>query len=214
MNDSMKQTRLVTSNEILRQSVAKSLQEGAELRLLLVEECSDAVIKAAQRIFESIQQGGKLLVFGNGGSAADAQHLAGEFVGRFTKDRAPLPAIALTVDTSALTAIGNDYGFDHVFARQVTGLGMPHDVVVAISTSGRSPNILNGVKAASDKGLTTIGFSGGSGGPLAEMVDIPIVVPSTSTARIQECHITLAHIMCEVLESLLDNDELTSREPS
>jgi D-sedoheptulose 7-phosphate isomerase len=106
-----------------------------------------------------------------------------------------------------MTAIGNDYGFDQIFARQVTGLGRQPDIIVAISTSGRSPNVLNGVRAASEKGLTTIGFSGGEGGPLAELVDIPIVVPSVSTPRIQECHITLVHIMCEVLESLVFNSE-------
>ncbi len=207
MNDFLKQkhSRSETQNELLRQHVARSLQEGADLRLLLIERCSDTVIKAADCIFDSIQQGGKLLVFGNGGSAADAQHLAGEFVGRFTKDRAPLPAIALTTDTSALTAIGNDYGFDHVFARQVTALGFQHDIVVAISTSGRSPNVLNAVTAASEKKLTTIAFSGGDGGPLAEMVDIPIIVPSASTPRIQECHVALMHIMCEVLETLLES---------
>jgi D-sedoheptulose 7-phosphate isomerase len=201
----MERSLSATSNEILRQNVRDSLQEGAALRLSLIEHCSDVVIKAAECIFDSVQRGGKLLVFGNGGSAADAQHLAGEFVGRFTKDRPPLPAIALTTDTSAMTAIGNDYGFDHVFARQVTAMGVKPDVVVAISTSGRSPNVLNGVKAASDKDLTTIAFSGGDGGPLAKMADISIIVPSVSTPRIQECHITLVHIMCEVLETLLDN---------
>lgn len=203
----LKHSRSVTSNELLRQCVAKSLQEGADLRLSLIEHCSDGVVKAAEHIFDSLQKGGKLLTFGNGGSAADAQHLAGEFIGRFTRERAPLPAIALTVDSSAMTAIGNDYGFDQIFARQVTGLGRQPDIIVAISTSGRSPNVLNGVRAASEKGLTTIGFSGGEGGPLAELVDIPIVVPSVSTPRIQECHITLVHIMCEVLESLVFDSE-------
>jgi D-sedoheptulose 7-phosphate isomerase len=203
----LKHSRSVTSKELLRQCVAKSLHEGADLRLSLIEHCTDGVVKAAEHIFDSLQKGGKLLTFGNGGSAADAQHLAGEFIGRFTRERAPLPAIALTVDSSAMTAIGNDYGFDQIFARQVTGLGRQPDIIVAISTSGRSPNVLNGVRAASEKGLTTIGFSGGEGGPLAELVDIPIVVPSVSTPRIQECHITLVHIMCEVLESLVFNSE-------
>ncbi len=203
----MKPRLSVISNEVLRQNVTNSLQEGAALRLQLTEHCSDAVIKAAECIFDSIQRGGKLLVFGNGGSAADAQHLVGELVGRFMNERAPLPAIALTTDTSILTAIGNDYGFDQVFARQVTALGIQPDIVVAISTSGRSPNVLNGVKAASEKGLTTIAFSGGDGGPLARMVDIPVNVPSTSTPRIQECHITLVHIMCELIELLLANRE-------
>ena len=215
-NKTMKPHLTVIHNDTLRQNIIQSLREGAELRLRLIEQCSELVIKSAECVYSSIQRGGKLLVFGNGGSAADAQHLAGEFVGRFTRDRAPLPAIALTTDTSAITAIGNDYGYDQVFARQVTALGNPPDVVIAISTSGRSENVIKGVRAASDKKLTTIAFLGGDGGPLAKMVDIPIIVPSTSTPRIQECHLTLEHIMCEVIECLLLNginnsaDSLTS----
>jgi phosphoheptose isomerase len=142
-----------------------------------------------------------VLFFGNGGSAADAQHLASELVGRFVMDRPALTALALTTDASAITSISNDYGFDQVFARQIEGLGKPGDVALAISTSGRSANVLLGVKRARECGLTTIGLTGGDGGQLADLVDIPIIVPSANTARIQECHITIGHILCEIVES-------------
>jgi D-sedoheptulose 7-phosphate isomerase len=208
----MKPSLTVISNEALRESVKRSLLEGAELRTQLVEKCCDLVIQAAETVYESLQRGGKIILCGNGGSAADAQHLAAEFVGRFTTDRAPLAAIALSTDSSALTAIGNDYGFEHVFSRQVLALGNPPDVIIGISTSGRSKNVLNAMKVATERGLKTIAFSGGDGGSLASMVDIAIVVPSTSTARIQECHITLEHIMCEVVECLLFSGRSTGRE--
>jgi rfaE bifunctional protein nucleotidyltransferase chain/domain len=139
-------------------------------------------------------------LFGNGGSAADAQHLAAEFVGRFQRERPPLPAIALTTDSSALTAIANDYGFDMIFARQIQALGCRNDVAVAISTSGRSPNVLAGARAAAEIGMSTIGLIGGNGGPLAELVDVPIVALAANTARVQECHIAIGHFLCEAVE--------------
>jgi D-sedoheptulose 7-phosphate isomerase len=190
-------------NEVIHRQIIHSLREGADLRRQAIDTCTDVILQAADRIQRCFQQGGKVLLFGNGGSAADAQHIAAEFLGRFASDRIPLPAIALTTDSSALTAIGNDYGFERIFARQVQALGGPSDVAVAISTSGRSPNILAGVEAARERGLTTIGLTGGAGGPLAGMVDISIVVPSTNTPRIQECHITIGHILCEAVETLL-----------
>ena len=150
-----------------------------------------------------LRAGGKLLFFGNGGSAADAQHLAAEFVGRFVRERAGLPAIALTTDSSILTAVGNDYGFDQIFARQVQALGRPGDVAIAISTSGNSPNIIEGVKAARKGYLKTIGLSGKDGGLLAAEADVVITIASTSTARIQECHITIGHLLCELTEEAL-----------
>jgi D-sedoheptulose 7-phosphate isomerase len=202
----MKPQLKVIHNDALRQNIIQSLRGWAELRLQLIEQCSEPVIRAAECIYESIQRGGKVLVFGNGGSAADAQHLAGEFIGRFSQERPPLAAIALTTDTSTLTAIGNDYGFEEIFARQVIALGKSGDVAIGISTSGRSANVVNGIKAALDKELATVAFLGGDGGLLARMVDIPIVVPSTSTPRIQECHLTLEHIMCEILECLLNGN--------
>lgn len=189
--------------DAMREQAIRSLRESAELRLQLIEKCVDVIGQAADVLYKCFQRGGKVLLFGNGGSAADAQHVAAEFVVRFARDRLALPAIALTTDTSVLTAIGNDYGFEQMFARQVMALGQPADVAVAISTSGRSPNVLAGVAAAREKRLTTIGLTGGDGGLLALASDISIVVPSDSTARIQECHLTIEHILCEIVESLL-----------
>jgi D-sedoheptulose 7-phosphate isomerase len=186
----------------IRKLVARSFREGAELRLRLTEECTDAVVRAAQAVQRALQHGGKILLFGNGGSAADAQHIAAELVGRFARERDPLPAIALTTNTSVLTALGNDYGFEQIFARQVRALGRRADVAIAISTSGRSPNVIEGARAAGKLGLVTIGLTGGGGGPLARMVDVALVVPSTNIARIQECHITLGHILCESADAL------------
>jgi D-sedoheptulose 7-phosphate isomerase len=152
---------------------------------------------------EVLERGGKLLFFGNGGSAADAQHLAAEFVNRFLRDRNALAAVALTTDTSALTSIGNDLGFEHVFSRQVEALGRTGDLVVAISTSGNSPNVLQGVQAARRLGCATVGLTGGSGGLLASSVDEAFVVPSAETPRIQETHITLGHALCALVEEIL-----------
>jgi len=147
--------------------------------------------------------GGKLLLAGNGGSAADAQHLAAEFLVRFVDDRRPLPAIALTTDTSALTAIGNDYGFDHLFERQVRGLGRPGDALLAISTSGKSPNILAALKAARELGVTTIGFTGAKGGAMPELCDLCLRAPSDETAVIQQIHIVAGHAICGIVEQAL-----------
>jgi D-sedoheptulose 7-phosphate isomerase len=151
-------------------------------------------------IWESLQGGGKLLLCGNGGSAADAQHLATECMVRLQVARAPLPALALTTDTSLLTAAGNDDGFETIFARQVVGLGRPGDVLLALSTSGNSRNVIRAVEAARCLGLHTLGFLGNDGGALRPLVDLALVVPSTNTQRIQEVHITVGHIVCGVLE--------------
>jgi len=183
--------------------INSSLREGAELRTVVARDCSTAIFEAACLITACFGSGGKLLFFGNGGSAADAQHLAAEFVGRFVRERAGLPAIALTTDSSILTAVGNDYGFDQIFARQVQALGRPGDVAIAISTSGNSPNIIEGVKAARKGYLKTIGLSGKDGGLLATEADVVITIASTSTARIQECHITIGHLFCELTEEAL-----------
>jgi phosphoheptose isomerase len=188
--------------------IAQRLRESSELKKHLANEQAEAIGRAAQAIAVALSKGNKVMLFGNGGSAADAQHIAAEFVCRFQQDRRPLPALALTTDTSVLTAIGNDYGFEQVFARQVQALGKPGDVVIAISTSGRSINVLAGVRAAKEIGLTTIGLTGGDGGELARLVDIPIVVPSKDTARIQECHITIGHLLCEAVETALEAGEL------
>ena len=191
--------------------IAQRLRESGELKRRLADEQAEAIKRAAQVIVTALAQGGKVMLFGNGGSAADAQHIAAEFVCRFQRDRRPLPALALTTDTSVITAIGNDYGFEHVFARQVQALGNPADVVVAISTSGRSPNVLAGVRAARNMRLTTIGFIGGDGGELARLVDIPIVVPSRNIAQIQECHITIGHLVCEMVEQQLISTQRVKR---
>ncbi len=163
----------------------------------------EATAAAAERLVESLRAGGKLLVCGNGGSAADAQHWAGELVSRFHYDRPGLPAIALTTDTSILTAIGNDYGYERLFARQVEALGKPGDVLFAISTSGRSPNILAALRAARERQIVTVGFTGASGGTMRELCDICLRIPSESTPRIQEGHEVLGHAICAMVEAAI-----------
>jgi D-sedoheptulose 7-phosphate isomerase len=158
---------------------------------------------AAKVIASAMKFDGKLLLCGNGGSAADCQHIAAEFTGRFRKDRRPLPAIALTTDTSALTAIGNDYGFDAVFERQVCAFGAKGDVLLCISTSGSSENVLAAAEAARIRGIRTIALTGKGGGDLAPMCDVSLLVPSTNTARIQEAHIFLGHMLCQLTEEYL-----------
>lgn len=152
---------------------------------------------------EAFSNGNKLLIMGNGGSAADAQHFAAEIIGRFKLERPALPAIALTTDSSILTAIGNDYGFDAVFTRQVEGLAVRGDVVIGISTSGNSPNVKAALEKAREKGCKTIALLGRDGGAIREITDVPLVVPSLDTARIQEGHITIIHIICDLLEKKL-----------
>ena len=158
------------------------------------------VLAAAAAVIESLRSGGKLLLFGNGGSASDAQHVSAEFVGRFQKERPALAAIALTTDTSILTAIGNDDSFDRVFVRQIEALGRPGDVALGISTSGGSPNVVAGLEAAKARGLQTIALTGKDGGAVGRAAAIHINVPSASTARIQEVHRTLLHVLCDLVE--------------
>jgi D-sedoheptulose 7-phosphate isomerase len=181
--------------------IDSSLRVNAELSVTIARESSGVIFEAALLITGCLRNGGKVLFFGNGGSAADAQHLAAELVGRFVRERAGLPAIALTTDSSILTAVGNDYGFEQVFARQIQALGRPGDVAVAISTSGNSANVLEGVKQARKRNLKTIGLTGKDGGTLAQKADVAITIPSTSTARIQECHIAIGHLFCELVDA-------------
>lgn len=188
-------------HRLAHQLIAQALREGARLRQLVLERCGDSIANAAAVVTDALLAGNKILIFGNGGSAADAQHIAAELVGRFVAERRALPAIALTVDSSALTAIANDYGFDQVYARQVRALGRPGDVAIAISTSGRSPNILAAVEAAREQGLKVVGLTGAKGSAFAELCDACVVVPSTNTARIQEIHITVGHVICEVVDA-------------
>ncbi len=167
-----------------------------------------AVRALAQDIVASWRQGGKLMICGNGGSAADSQHIAAELVGRFLAERPGYAALALTANSSILTAVGNDYGFDHIFSRQVQGLAGPHDVLLVISTSGNSGNCVLAVQEARSKGLKVHGFLGKDGGRLLNLVDGALVVPSDHTPRIQEVHITMGHLLCQVLEDLLGADQV------
>jgi D-sedoheptulose 7-phosphate isomerase len=159
-----------------------------------------ALLRAVAAIREAHAAGGMVLTFGNGGSAADAQHLAAELVCRFARERRALAAVALSTDTSVMTAVANDYGFDRVFARQVEALGRPGDVAIGISTSGRSPNVVKGLEAARTRGLRTIALTGRDGGAAGAGVDIHVNVPDGSTARVQEVHRTLIHVICELVE--------------
>lgn len=179
-----------------------SLVESSETKLKILQMCSTDILSAVDLLGETFKKGKKLLLCGNGGSAADCQHIAAEFMIRLSHDldRSALPAIALTTDTSNLTAGGNDIGYENVFARIIEGIGNESDSLIAISTSGNSPNIIKAVQRAKEKKMTTIGFLGGTGGKLLSMVDLPIVIPSNNTQRIQEGHITIAHIICELVE--------------
>ena len=158
-------------------------------------------VAAAQAIREALQHGGKLLVFGNGGSAADAQHFAAELVGRFMKERAALAAIALTTDTSVMTSVANDYSFEHVFVRQIEALGRPGDVAFGISTSGESRNVISALESARERGLKTIALTGRDGGHAGRAADLHVNVPDQNTARVQEVHRTILHVMCELIET-------------
>lgn len=183
------------------------LRESAQLKQTLAAETGDALAAAAGRLVDAFQRGNKALLFGNGGSAADAQHIASEWCGRLSRERPALPAIALTANTSDLTCIGNDYGFERVFARLVEAHGRAGDVAIAISTSGNSPNVLAAVEVARERGLETLGLLGKGGGKLASRVDLPLVVPSADTQRVQEAHITIGHILCELVDDALFPEE-------
>jgi D-sedoheptulose 7-phosphate isomerase len=185
--------------------IIDSLNESSETKLKIKDLLADEIIKAVEILVASYKDGNKLLLCGNGGSAADCQHIATELMIRLSHhiQRPALPAIALTTDSSNLTAGGNDIGFENVFARNVEGLGILGDVLLAVSTSGNSPNIVKAVEAAQAKGMKVIGLLGGSGGKLKSLVDLPIVVPSSNVQRIQEGHITIAHIICELVEDKL-----------
>ena len=182
--------------------ILSSLKESSEIKLKIAEKCSSEISEAIELLAEAFRRGNKLLICGNGGSAADSQHIAAEFMIRLSHDlnRPAIPAIALTTDTSNLTAGGNDIGFENVFARNVEGLGSKGDVLLAISTSGNSENVVRAVKKAKEKEMKVIGFLGGKGGKLKDLTDVPIVIPTENTQRIQEGHITVAHILCEAVE--------------
>ena len=186
----------------MQETIAKMLKEGADLRLQMVETMTRDILDAAQAIAHAFKTGRKILLFGNGGSAADSQHIAAEFMNRFLIERPPLPAIALTTDTSILTSISNDYAFEEVFSKQIKALGKKGDIAVGISTSGNSANVIKGFRVAKKLGMVTIALTA-EGGKIASNADIALAVPSKSTPRIQEAHIAIGHILCDLTDTIL-----------
>ncbi|MBI3996490.1 MAG: SIS domain-containing protein [Candidatus Omnitrophica bacterium] len=187
----------------LTHAIAATLQETSRLHAQLPEAQIVLMVKAAQLMTQAIRGGHKIIWCGNGGSATQSQHMAGEFVGRFQQERRSLPSISLTENMASVTAIGNDYGYEDIFSRQVEGLAQTGDVLVGLSTSGNSPNVLKGLRRAKELTLATIGLTGGTGGTMAGLCDVCICVPSPVTARIQEVHLTIGHILCGLVEDAL-----------
>jgi D-sedoheptulose 7-phosphate isomerase len=191
----------------VQDAIRTLFDESVRVKQAFLAENAGALERASELLIEALRHGYKVLLFGNGGSAADAQHISAELVGRLLKERRPLPAIALTTDTSALTAIGNDYGYDEVFARQVRALGSAGDVAIALSTSGKSPNVLRAVDACHERGIRVIGLSGGDGGPLHAKADVGLRVSASRLSnRIQETHILVGHVLCELVDRALFGD--------
>ena len=187
--------------------ITKRIKESIELKsLLLKQNFLKKIEEISSILIFTIKNGGKIIFFGNGGSAADAQHLAAELLGKFKLEREPLPAVSLTTNTSLLTAISNDYSFDLVFSRQIKGVGNPKDLAFGISTSGNSKNVILGIEMAKKIGMKTVALLGKDGGEIKNIVDYSIIVPSFDTARIQEVHIMIGHILCEIVEKELSND--------
>ena len=184
----------------MRDEIARRLEESAQIGEMIATSKIGEIESIVNSILSAHKSGGKVVLFGNGGSAADAQHLACELVGRVTHNRQALPAIALTTNTSTLTAIANDYGYETVFSRQVEALVNEKDIVIGISTSGNSPNVIRAIQVAKMKGAKTIGLTGSNGGKLTEVADFVLTIPSDSIPRIQEAHITIGHIICEMVE--------------
>jgi D-sedoheptulose 7-phosphate isomerase len=187
----------------MKDEILQAFKESVEVKTRFIRTHGDTLMQVVKVLVAAFKGGHKVLLFGNGGSAADAQHLAAEFVNRFLIERPPLPAIALTTDTSILTSISNDYGYVETFAKQVKALGRAGDVAIGISTSGSAANVVKAVKAAKDLGLKTVGLTGGNGGDLVKIADFSLVVDSSSTPRIQETHITIGHVLCEMVDRML-----------
>jgi D-sedoheptulose 7-phosphate isomerase len=187
----------------MKNEIIQAFQESADVKVRFIRKNAEVLAQVIKMVVEAFKGGNKILLFGNGGSAADAQHIAAEFVNRFVMERPPLPAIALTTDTSILTSISNDYGFADSFSKQVKALGRPGDVAIGISTSGAAPNVTKAVKVAREMGLKTVGIAGKDGGALAKLVDIALVVDSQSVPRIQEVHITIGHVLCGMVDQML-----------
>lgn len=186
----------------MQDTIKEHIKESMSVKQTLLEQV-DVIEKITSEIIQAFKEGNKVLICGNGGSAADSQHMAAELVGRFKKERKALPAIALTTDTSILTAIGNDYGYDKVFSRQVEAHGQEGDIFIGISTSGNSKNIIEAINVAKDKKMLVIGLLGGTGGLIKSMCDIDLTVKTKNTPRIQECHETIIHIICDLVEKEL-----------
>ena len=187
----------------MRELVRRELEESASIKRMMAENLADTIVEAAQVIINAYKAGKKVLLIGNGGSAADAQHIAGELIGRLKIERDAMPAIALTTNPSVLTALANDHGYDTVFSRQIEALASAGDVLIAITTSGTSPNVVAAIKTAKSRGITVIALTGSSGGKLNNLADLTIMVPSDNTQRIQEAHITVGHIICHLVEKEL-----------
>ena len=183
--------------------ILKRFKESSEVKTRFLKENLPILLDVIKLISHTFEGGNKLFFFGNGGSAADAQHMAAEFVNRYIMNRPPLPAIALTTDTSILTSVSNDFAFSEVFAKQLRALGKERDVAIGITTTGNSPNIIKAFEVAKEMGMKTVAFTGNDGGAIGKMVDFPLVVPSASTPRIQEAHILIGHILCEMVEHSL-----------
>ncbi|MBU4345544.1 MAG: D-sedoheptulose 7-phosphate isomerase [Desulfobacteraceae bacterium] len=190
----------------MKNIILNILEESINVKDRFIKGNIDLIVKGAERLATCVASGKKILIFGNGGSAADAQHIAAEFINRFQIERPPLAAIALTTDTSVITSIGNDYGFDKIFSKQIKALGKKDDIAWGISTSGNSANVIKGINAAKEIGLFTIGFTG-RGGKLDQCADMVFPVESDKTARIQEAHITLGHIFCDIVERIIFPEE-------
>jgi len=195
----------MTKQDSMSCEIANRLEESAQVKKAVAKNMVSEIGRMVNFIITAYKAGGKVVLFGNGGSAADAQHIACELVGRFMLKRQAFPALALTTNTSTLTAVANDCGYETVFSRQVEALVDEKDVVIGISTSGDSPNVLEAIKLAKTKGAKTIGLTGGNGGKLAAVADLVLIVPSDSTPRIQEAHITIGHIVCELVERELSD---------
>jgi D-sedoheptulose 7-phosphate isomerase len=189
-------------------AVVQAFETSADVKNEFIRTHAERVVELGQLLIRAFREGRKVLLFGNGGSATDASHLAAEFVGRYRRDRDPLPALALASDMAAITCIANDYDYADIFSRQILAHGRKGDVAIAISTSGNSINVIRGVEAASDRGLVTVAWTGVTGGKIGDLVDYCFRVPSSVTARIQECHITLGHVLCEFIEERLFGDQV------
>jgi len=187
----------------MKDSIIKIFEESAQIKVKFGRENADKIIEAVQLIAQAFREGKKVLLFGNGGSATDASHIAAEFVNRFLMERPPLPAIALNTDSAVLTSISNDYDYSQVFSKQLAALGHEGDVVIGISTSGNSPNVLKAIEVAKRNGMRTVVLTGGTGGRLAKLADITFIVPTKITARIQETHVTLGHTICQLVDEEL-----------